>query len=262
MPNTALAVKPETLLVPLPPKPEWFERELAKIATRNGKPVFKIVDGQREMRWRNGKMDVKHLLQHDNVPAYVPVVRQIFRRMDTATWKPKYYTSKEAAEADPQESLEKEITWTNVVSTRAVGRACWVIEVYVDPDELGGPLAWELHRYADLEKHGVVQKVDILGPFPKDGMYMYCFSVVDSEGNAISPNERTLEECKKRWRQIEKGSDPSLEESIMLHDEREAKFEQKEVARLADNVYQFHGIAARTKMHGTKVSRPITKVYE
>lgn len=257
--STVTAVKPETLLVNLPAKPDWFDKELAAVAQKGGKPMFKIVDGQRETRWRNGKTDIKHLLQHDEVPAYVPVVRQVFRRMDTATWKPKYYSSKEAAENDPQVSLEPEISWTNVVSTRAVGRACWVVEVLITAEELGYE-NWEAMRYAEMEVMGVYRKVDVLGPFPKDGMYVYCFSVVDEDGYAIEPNRQTIEECKKRWKAICEPS-KSLEQELADYDYREKKFEEREVARIADSFYQFHGIAAR-RAHDGVVSRPITSVYE
>jgi hypothetical protein len=247
MPNTVLAVKPETLLVDLPPVPDWFERELSQVAKRNDRPVFKLVDGQRELKWRNGKMDVKHLLQHENVPAYVPVIRQAFRRLDSATGKHKMYSSWQAAKDDSTETLG-EIEYSNLISTRAVGRACWIIEVYIDPDEFGGYMSWEEQRYAEMQVHGVFQKVDVLGPFPRDGYYVYCFSVVDEDGNAIPPNQRTIDECKKRWKLMQ-GSPESLEQAIKDHDERIAKFEQKEVARLADNIYQFHGSLGMKKFH-------------
>lgn len=259
MSTSVVAVKPETLLVSLPSKPDWFDKELAQVATKNGRPVFKIVDGQRELKWRNGKMDIKHLLQHESIPAYVPVIRQVFRRMDTATWKPKYYTSREAAERDTQESLEPEVKWANIVSTRAVGRACWVIEVLVTAEELGYE-NWEAMRYSDLEIHGVARKVDILGPFPKDGMYIYAFSVVDEDGNAIAPHRGIIEECKKRWKAICEPS-KSLEQELADYDYREKKFEEREVARIADSFYQFHGIAAR-RAHDGVVSKPIAKTYE
>lgn len=260
MSTSVVAVKPETLLVPLPAKPDWFDRELEQVATKGEKPMFRIVDGQREMKWRNGKMDIKHLLQHESVPAYLPVVRQVFRRMDTATWKPKYYSSLESAEVDPQVSLEKEVTWANIVSTRGVGRACWVVEAYVSPDEIGYE-NWEAGRWAELQVHGVYQKVDVLGPFPREGMYMYCFSVVGEDGQAIAPNRQTIEECKKRWKAFTDREDKSLQQEISDYDDREKKFEELEVKRISDSFYQFHGIAAR-RAHEGVVSRPIQKVYE
>lgn len=255
-----LAVTPETLLVDLPPVPEWFERELSKIATKNGKPMFKIVDGQRELKWRNGKMDVKHLLQHNNVPAYVPVVRQLFRRKYKDTTNYKVYSSWSAAKNDPLDALlDQEIDFTNLTSVRAVGRACWVIEVYISPEEIGYD-NWEHSRYADLQTNGVVRRVDVLGPFPREGMYMYCFSVLDDEGNAVSPSERTLDECRKRWQSVQSDT-ASLEQNIKNFQEANAKFEEKEVKRIADNVYQFHGISAK-RWHYGEISKPITKVYE
>lgn len=260
MRNDVLAVKPETLLVELPPVPDWFLRELSQVGTRtnsagNRIPAFKIVDGQRELKWRNGKMDVKHLLQHNDVPAYVPVIRQLFRRTNAATGEHKMYSSWSAAKEDSTEGFGDEIEYSNLVSTRAVGRACWVVEVYVDPDEFGYE-NWEANRYADLQVKGVYQKVDVLGPFPRDGYYTYCFSVIDEEGKAISPNERTLEDCRRRWSMLQ-GSQASLEEEIKEHDERVARFEQREVERIADSVYQFHGqLGMRKFYHGAVGYQP------
>lgn len=260
MPKDILAVKPETLLVDLPPVPEWFRRELSQVATRGGKPVFKLVDGQRELKWRNGKMDVKHLLQHEQVPAYVPVIRQVFRRLDTSTGKYKMYSSWLAAKEDDIATLDAEIEYSNLISTRAVGRACWIIEVYVDPDEFGYT-NWEDHRYADLQVNGVFQKVDVLGPFPRDGYYVYCFSVIDEEGNAIPPNQRTLDECKKRWRFMQQDTS-SLEQAVKDHEERVAKFEQKEVARIADSIFQFHGELGMRKFYHGAVGYQPKKIME
>lgn len=257
--NTAIAVKPETLLVQLPAKPEWFDQELARVATMQGKPVFKVVDGQRELHWRRGKWDVKHLLQDEKFPPYIPVVSQVFRRLDTLSGTYKLYASRQSAEADDLPTLEKEVDWANTVSTRAVGRAAWIVEVYISPEELGYD-NWMAGRYADLPVHGVIQKVDLLGEFPRDGMYVYCFSVVDDEGNAIAPNRKTIEECKRRW-QIMQGDNSTLEQELKRIAERDERAKAKQIARISDNFYQFHGISARRLHHGV-VSRPITKIYE
>lgn len=259
MPNSVLAVKPETLLVPLPPVPYWFQRELSQVAKRNDKPVFKLVDGQRELKWRNGKMDVKHLLQHEQVPAYVPVIRQAFRRTD-ASGKHTMYSSWQAAKDDTSPDLSEHIEFSNLVSTRAVGQACWVVEVYVDPDELGYE-NWLEHRYADLQVNGVHQKVDILGPFPRDGYYVYSFPVLDDEGNAIAPNQGTIDECKRRWKAMQ-GSPESLEQAIKEHDEKIALFEKKEVERISDNIFQFHGDLGMKKFYHGAVGYQPKKVME
>lgn len=258
MPNEMLAVKPETLLVDLPPVPDWFRQELSRVGTKEGKPMFRIVDGQRELKWRNGKMDIKHLLQHDSVPAYVPVVRQLFRRKDTATGDYVLYTSRQQAEADTKATLEKEVDFTNMVQVRAVGRSCWIIEAYISPDEVGHA-AWDQCRYADLQTNGVVRRVDVLGPFPREGMYVYCFSVLDEDGKAIAPNQRTLEECKRRW-QVINSPQQSVEQAVRDYEDRQAKFEANEVKRIADNIYQYHGISAK-RWHYGEISKPIKQVY-
>jgi hypothetical protein len=256
--DSVIAIKPEILLVELPPVPDWFERELSQVGQRNGHPMFRIVDGQRETKFRNGKWDVKHLLQHDNVPAYVPVVRQVFRRKNKTTGEYQHFSTFQQAQEDQNAELG-ELEYTNLISVRGVGRACWVVEVYIDPDELGYE-AWEASRYADLQTNGVVRRVDMFGPFPREGMYMYCFSVVDEEGDAISPNRRTIEECQRRWHQVTTES-ATLEQTLLDVQDREEKFQRKQISRISDNFYQYHGVAARRLHHGV-TGKPITKVYE
>lgn len=204
-------------------------------------------------------MDVKHLVYHDQIPAYVPVVREVFRRKNRLTGDWKLYTSHKQAESDENPDLWKPIDVARFVSTRAIGRACWIVEVYITPEELGEQ-AWNESRFAELQTHGVYRKVDVLGPFPREGTYMYCFSVVDEDGNAISPNSRTIDECKQRWRQI-LGDNTSYEQTMKDIADREAKHDQKQIQRISDNFYQFHGVTAR-RLHGGVISRPITKIYE
>jgi len=46
---------------PLPPKPVWFDKELAEVYTHDGKPMFRVVNGQTETHFFNGKPnDIKH----------------------------------------------------------------------------------------------------------------------------------------------------------------------------------------------------------
>lgn len=258
--KTVTAFKPETLLVDLPPVPDWFRRELSQVGQKDGKPIFRLVDGQRELKWRNGKLDVKHLLQHEEVPAYVPVIRQVFRRLDSATAKYKFYTSWQAAKNDGLATLGEEVDYTNTITTRAVGRSCWIIEVLITPEEVGYE-NWEISRYAEMQVHGVYQKVDVLGPFPRDGYYVYCMSVLDDEGDAMPPNQRTLDECKRRW-QLMNGDQESLEQAIKDHYEKVEKFEKKEAARLSDSLIQFHGDLGMRKFYHGAVGYQPGKIME
>ena len=258
--NTVTAVDAAALLVPLPPKPPWLDKELAQVATIGDKPAFRIVDGQRELQWRNGKMDIKHLLQHDTIPAYVRVARQVYRRINTKTGEAKYYTSEAEARKDDTKDLSPDVDWTTVVSTRGVGKSCWIVEAYVRPEEIGEE-DWNAARYREVPKMGKLEKVDVLGPFPREGRYIYCFSVLDEDGNAVAPSQQTIDECKKRWYEFNNETNRDIDYQIATHHEREKKFEKNMVARLADNVYQYNGIAAR-RLHGGVVSKPITKVYE
>jgi hypothetical protein len=105
----------------------------------------------------------------------------------------------------------------------------------------------------------VVRRVDVLGPFPREGMYMYCFSVLDEDGDVIPPTERTLEECKRRWQTLQ-SPQSSLEQNIKDYEDRQVKFEAKEKKRIVDSIYQYHGISAKRWNYG-EISKPITQVY-
>lgn len=256
--KTVTAVAPSALRQPLPPLPSGFERELASVGSMNGHPMFKIVDGQRAMKWRNGKMDIKHLLQSEDYPCYVPVVTEVFRRKVTGTDGYIKFPSYTAAKETPITGLDTLIEGTKFSSVRAVGRACWIVEVYVTPEEVN-ERAWNETRYARLTVKGVPQEVDVLGPFPSDGMYVYCFSVLGDDGSAIAPGPRTITECKQRWQTIQKDTVTVEDGAHMLEDKLE-EFERKQVERVGDSFYQFHGVAARRLHHGV-VSKPITNVY-
>lgn len=253
---TMVGINEESLMVELPPVPEWFRKELAQIATRDGRPMFKIVDGQRELTYRNGKTDVKHLLQSDGVPCYVPVVTQVFRRWNWQTRQFHKYRSRAAAAADATPGLQSldRMQFTNHITVRGVGRPCWIIEVYVSPSEIGFD-DWQKMRYDYLPVKGVMQKVDLLGEYPREGKYIYCLSVLNEQGEAISPHQGYIDELKKRWLVVLDDS-RSLEQSIVDHQDSLAEFEFKQHRRLTENFYQFHGIAAR-RLHNAEISRPI-----
>jgi hypothetical protein len=57
------------------------------------------------------------------------------------------------------------------------------------------------------------------------------------------------------------GDNSTLEQELKKTAEREERFDRKQIARVADNFYQYHGISARRLHHGV-ISKPITKVYE
>jgi hypothetical protein len=250
------AIEPSALRMPLPPIPNGFERELANVGNMKGKPMFKIVDGQTELKWRNGKMDVKHLLQNEDFPCYVPVVNEAFRRHILGTDNHKRYGTADAAVADDATGLGP-VEVARVVSTKAIGRACWIIEVYVAPEEIG-EAAWNAERYQDLAKSGIPTRTDVLGEFPRDGMYVYCFSVLGEDGEAIAPNDNTLQECKKRWQAINSETATAADDASLMEDKMEA-FEKRQTARIADSFYQYHGITAR-RPFGAEISKPITQV--
>src|ERR1041384_5460978 len=61
----------------------------------------------------------------------------------------------------------------------------WVIEQFYPPEQIqDSPINWEMNRYMDWydpEKGMVVRGCDMIGPFPFDGRYQFCFDVALEE---------------------------------------------------------------------------------
>jgi hypothetical protein len=242
----------------LPAVPESFLRELPRIATREGVPVFRLANGLTEMHFRNGKMTIKHPLQH---PAYFVRVDTVrFRRKNIKTGDYHLYRTFEDAQGDKNKDLAVEIDRSMRQITVPVGRPCWVVEAWISPSEIDYD-TWQKNRYDYLEKMGVAQKIDVLGPYPSDGYYKGIFDVIDGEGNAIAPSERTLNECKRRWRMATSDTQ-TLEEAIQGSEEAMALFEEREIDRLADNMCQFHGQTVMSRITGGVTRKPIATVKE
>lgn len=243
---------PESILRhPLPPVPDWFRDALAKVATRNGMPMFRLVDGLHELTFRNGKMDVKHLLKS---VCYVPVAKTRYRRTFHGSDKFLIFRTHQEAKNAKVDGLSTVIESATINSVAAVGRACWIVEVYESPEEIDYD-SWQALRYDYLEKSGVTQKIDLLGEYPRDGRYIACFDVVDSDGNAVSPSDKTIEECKRRYK-LAMGDTRTAEEAIQGSNADIEKAEQKQIDRLNENFFQYAGIT-ENRARGGVVGKPI-----
>lgn len=252
--NLMIALPEEALRPPLPAMPEWFPRALENISRHGEKPLFRVVNGLTELHFRRGKWTLKHLLQHDGIPCYFPVVKTRYRRKNVKTGAYEMYTTFEAAKKAKDHDLSIDIETATIATKLPVGRACWVVEVYVKPEEIDA-LAWEANRFGMAEKNRIAQKIDFLGPFPTEGYYIACFDVVDADGTPVSPSDKTLEECKRRLRSAENDS-RSLEACIQGAIKDSAEFEKKELERLNDNFYQWAGITANRGKGGV-IAKPI-----
>lgn len=248
--SPVIGVNQEVLLTELPPKPDWFDEELKKIGLRDGQPLFRIVDGQRETHFRAGRQRIKHLLMDGNRPCFIPVVKQVFYRENKETKERITYSSLKEAEEDSDENLLETIFVTNLVQIKEVGKPCWVIETYISPDEIGEK-DWNENRFKFLYKSGIYQKVDLLGEFPKEGMYVYCFPVLDKYGNARSPSQIDIDECKKRLKLVESDK-KTLSHVLQEMANREQEFERKQIERITDNVFQYFGLSMR-KFYGAAI---------
>lgn len=242
----------ESLLHPLPYVSPAFLRDLAQIATYGDKPLFRLVDGLREQKWRNGKMDVKHLFTAAG--SYKKVFSTRYRRKFWASNKFLIFRSYDEAQTANVKGLTKTIEVATKEFVIGIGRPCWIVEVYVKPEEICYD-TWVRQRYQMLEKNGVVQKIDQLGPYPVDGLYIACFDVIDSEGNAVSPSERTLDECRRRLRLATEDTE-TVEMAIQGAHNDVQRFEAKQLERMNDEFQQHAGITA-TRARAGVVGRPI-----
>lgn len=242
----------EALLQPLPPVPEGFEKRLEQIATYGEKPMFRLSDGIREQQWRNGKMDTKHLFIAAG--SYVKVSKTRYRRKFFGSSEFLIFPSYVAAKQANVPELSRAIETATIEKVVGIGRPCWIVEVYVKPEEICRT-TWLQQRFQMLEKNGIAQRIDQLGPYPKEGRYIACFDVIDDEGNAVSPSERTLDECKRRLRIVEQDTE-TAEMAIQASAMAVQKFEEKQVKMMTENWVQWAGITAK-RAYGGVIGKPI-----
>lgn len=244
-------------LTTLPSIPDGFINRLSALETYGGKPMFRLVDGLRELKWRNGKWDVKHLMQNNGKPCYVKVSKTRFRRKFHGSDKFLIFRSQTEAKAAKVAGLSTVIEHATKEYTVPVGRPCWVVEVYISPDNICFD-TWQANRFDYLEKNGISQKIDILGEYPRDGYYAACFDVVDDEGNAVSPSERTLDECRRRF-QLASGDTRTVEDAIQGSHAAIKQFEQKTLERMNEQVFDYYGPTVMSRARGGVTGKPIAR---
>lgn len=208
----------ETRITELPYKSKWFSDSLESIARVNGKPLFRVVHGQRELTWRNGGLDVKHLLRHPDLPPFI--IRRVGKRIEV----------------------------------KSLGIPAWVVEVYISPNEINYN-EWCASRFKEMQVHGVNKLIDVLGPYPSEGMYVYCFAITDESGYPVYPGEKHLEECRRRLYEASRDTE-TLDMAVNRINKENKEKEKKEARLIADNIYQSMGISAR-RLHNAEISKPI-----
>ncbi len=242
-------------LVELPPKPEWFDDALADIERLNGVPLFKCVDGQRELMWRNGEMQIKHFLQTDDQACFARIERQYYLRKNAKTGEYHEYLTAAQAAADKTLHLFLLIEPRISVEVRMVGKPCWIIETYIPPEDIPRKV-WDELRWQKYTKDGKEQFFDVFGEYPSEGKYIHCLDIVGDDGEAIEPNRRVIDSLKQRLWEYQKDT-RALEQRIKDDMERERLFNEKQAAQMVDNFYQARGIAAYSQFHNVAVSKPV-----
>ena len=251
----------QALLIDLPPVSDQFLKDLAGIATHRGKPLFRLVHGQKEQIFRNGEWDVKHILHSEHMNCYIKVETTVYRRKNVRTQDYRYYSSMTSAKADDGPNLSKLVEMSTGERIRAIGKPCWIVEAYQPAEEIDFN-SWQKLRYDFLPtgQAGLSQKIDLLGEYPSEGRYIWCFDVVGDDGETISPNERTLNECRRRYRN-RLSETQTVEQAIQCDENAARRFEERAVEKMNENFMQWAGITAN-RARGGVVGKPIAHVLE
>ncbi len=250
------AIPAEAIRHELPVKPDWFDGELANcVPNYNSMAMFRCVDGTKEMMSLDGKQIPKH--RNPNLEA-VPIKYTYWTRFHQKSQKHIKYASERLALEDTQKGLGKPAEQIKF-ETRYIGRPCHIIEVYQEPNSLPPYDQWEEQRYEWLtDEKGVTRKVDLLGEYPANGRYIYCFPLLNENGEAMEPNRSHIEEAKSRYN-MAVNDKRSPNERIQDDFARIQKLDNKVKLRYLEQLEELSPLTLK-KIEGAEVSKPITKV--
>lgn len=241
----------------LPLIPEWFIKELRNLGLNPfGEPRFRIVDGQKEMHFIAGREQTKYQIKEPERYTYMT-----FERIDSRTGKMKEYPTRRAAESDLNPYMLQGIGMNQVIEIHEIGYPCYILESWTSPEELNRS-AWDKERFSNEfnELTGKFERIDLLGPFPSCGRYDMVFEIVDEDGRAIAPNQRTLDEIQRRMKVVE-NDNRTLDQRLRDDASARAEQAQKIQDQWADDFIQEAGIHNRMMKEGNAISRPILKEF-
>lgn len=165
--------------IPAPPKPRWFDEELARLLPRTivGEPFLQMVWGMDATTFRNGNpKDTKYIAAHEKITT------RKFRRLDTVAGAFEYFDTRKEA-ADAVNIRLGDIQYKNSKEIRHWGPPRWILEGWLAPERFGTPKLWQRNRYADVKDlWGNTIKLDCNGPFPSRGQYRSIWRVEATDG--------------------------------------------------------------------------------
>ncbi len=169
---------------PSPYVPTWFKEELKKIGgvTESGQPLYRIVWGPDQKIFAYGEYRLKYLQSSKRVPVAWEVIQNgepILLPVEAAN--------------DPKYPIGRLVfAWLDR------GKPFFFLEEWCPPETACDQ--WELTRWeVDPNKYysDPNRMIDVLGPAPREGLYMPVLSLQDNDGNTLYPNETTLEWLRK-----------------------------------------------------------------
>lgn len=206
---------------------EKWQRELTKLGGLNpfGEPNLRIVWGQTEQKWIRGRWRTKY--RDYRWPVQVTQIPTRVGDNDQGKREVRAYRDIDAAmDADWPGStflLYHEYEW--------VGRPNWVIEQWYPITYYKGESEerWEALRYKDIydEELGYDSHCDMLGPFPRRGVYDAIIFVGRHVGNTYSG--RALLDYREM-------SDDVMEEIRQKYHAREHTHDTRTVEQIADQM--------------------------
>lgn len=240
----------------IPHKPDWFDRELALLASLEGQPFYRCINPQIELNIYANRSTLKYPFSHPNFGTHLRVVKQFFRRQNIKSRDWKYYKNKDEAKADADSSLNKLVDTYCTIQVEPIPRNCWVIEALVPPSEIRStPEQWEALRWENVRG----ERMDLLGDFPKNGMYIHFMDVVNDEGEPFEPNRALLEILQKKF--YLHTNDIRSQSQISIDNLRGYQAnQQKQIDLINDAVLEAKAFDG--KLFGdVEISKPITRIY-
>lgn len=182
--------------IPAPPKPPWFDAELAKLMPLNpfGESYLRVEWGMDAVQFRNGNPRAPLV-----IAAHEKTVKRRFRRLDPIAGAFEYFTTREEAVKAVNIRLLPTIDYMDFPEVTLYGPPRWLLTGWLAPERFGTPELWERNRYANVTlRHGKKIRLDCNGPFPDRGQWRHIWTVEGPEGEFRDLDESVMKEIRLR----------------------------------------------------------------
>ncbi|MEW6734530.1 MAG: hypothetical protein AB1489_24610 [Acidobacteriota bacterium] len=172
---------------PAPPVPKWFIKELEDIGGKTPKkqPKLRIVWGGSEIAWSKGRIRIKYPKFTKKFPIGWEVIRQT--------------QDGEIRELLPMETINEEDKRIGriVYDWIDIGQPRFFIERWLPPEVAckGWPADGDMSQNAVSIRYAYdpeIGWIDVIGPQPKDGLYLEWLKLETASGQFQAPDEEVM----------------------------------------------------------------------